>query len=278
MMLYDRDGSVFELDHEIDGTAYLRPMVKVLVDVEGDTEDGGYEPASYLVMRPRAELFDEPPHALMDQEVADRRGEIDRLVSEKSNLLRGIEQAKYASDREIKAAERQLDEWMTKHKVMIDLGKLLDGAELFPLTVKENPYHDEFKIPRIPDLKNAERLILKGGEWTGGKAWRLSKRGVDNYGEAFEFFNTEEERTAEITTQFEKACISFRRNTSFSEEGRTYGSRLDFGTLQRWVDTHPFLEIPVDITAMKAEDDAAKLEARRAKLAAELANLGTGAS
>ena len=57
--LYDKTGAAFSLDHEIDGTAYVRPMVKVFTqsgygDDVHEYED--VEPANYLVAADRSDL------------------------------------------------------------------------------------------------------------------------------------------------------------------------------------------------------------------------------
>src|SRR3546814_20439521 len=64
---YDKTGSAFRLDHEHNGTAYVRPMVKVFTQYGyGDDvhEDEGVEPAAYLVAMDRAALFDAPLAAI----------------------------------------------------------------------------------------------------------------------------------------------------------------------------------------------------------------------
>ena len=280
--LYDKAGAAFILDHEIRDTAYVRPMVKVVTqgtNYRGDdfSESEDYEPADYLVERPRAELFDAPPVAQMDQEIAERRDALARLVAEHKKTHAEISAAERSATNSLEAAKRQLDAWMAKHKVLIDLGKLLDGATLYPLTIRDSSYHAGPDIPYIPAMRNASYLRLGGGDWETGESWSCKNYSSDNYGSDFRFYDTEEERAAAIKTAFDLACDAFRKAPNFSDEGRTYITRLDFGRLSKWVEKHPVLSIPADIIAAKAADDEAKIEARRAKLAAELAGLSKSA-
>ena len=280
-MLYDKTGAAFTLDHEIDGTAYVRPMVKVVMQTasyHGDdfSEDEGFEPADYLVERPRSDLFDAPPVAQMDQDIAQRKAELDQLTATRAKTIRELEAEERAAKRRLEGAQRQLAAWMTQHKVMIDLGKLLDGAALYPLTIRENHYHGAPEIPTIPDMRGASYLRLSGGNWESGKSWSCKKYSADSYGSAFLFFDTEEERAAAIAAEFDQTCAAFRKAPNFGGEGRIY-NRLDYGRLIKWVETHPDLSIPEDIVAAKAADDEAKLEARRVALAAELAGLSQSA-
>jgi hypothetical protein len=73
-----------------------------------------------------------------------------------------------------------------------------------------------------------------------------------------------------IRSEFNATCDAFRKNPNFTVDCHT-GTRLHYGTLLKWVETHPALTIPDDIKAMKAEHEAEVVRAKKAKLAAELA-------
>ncbi|MDO6587360.1 hypothetical protein Q4543_17750 [Salipiger sp. 1_MG-2023] len=268
-MLYDKTGAAFDLDHERDGTAYVRPMVKV-VDVDTG-EEYGHEPAEYLVERRRCDLFDAPPVEALNADIAAKQAELAALQSQIAKTKRDAANETWRARHDLETAQRQLADWMKTHKVMIDLGKLLEGQTLYPLTVKEGSYHPGREVPSIPQMRNASYLRLSGGDWDTGKAWSCKRYSSDNYGCRFQFFDTEDERADAIASEFDRTCDAFRKSPAFSLDGKTYSTRLDFGTLTRWVETHAALTIPADILAMKAADDAAKVEARKAKLAAELA-------
>ncbi len=278
--LYDKTGGVFVLDHEHEGTAYVRPMVKVFTQYGyGDDvhEDESVEPAAYLVAMDRAALFDAPPEAVVDADIAAKQSELNAMKAEAEKAVRDLKTAKAMAERELSSATRQLEYWMQKHRVMMDLGKLLDGQVLYPLSISKNHYHHGPSVPHIPSMRRASYLTLTSGNFEEGKKWACKQYASDNYGSEFQFFDTEEERLAVIRSEFGVACDRFRKNPNFETASYTTGTTLHYGTLLEWVSTHPALQIPDDIKAMKAAHDAALVEQRKAKLAAELAALATSA-
>lgn len=282
-MKYDKTGAAFELDHEIDGVSYVRPMVKVFMqstDYMGDdfheTED--FEPANFLVARNTSELFEAPPVAVVDAEIAAKREELRALISDAKRQEREAKEAKRKAAFEIAQAKSQLEKWMTEHKVMIDLGKLLDGQILYPLSVRDGTYHSGREVPKVPKMSNAKYIALHSGDFEKGQKWVCKHYGTDNYGNPFRFFDTEEERAVAIADEFAATLDAFRKKPTFSTEGATYSTRLDYRTLTRWIKEHPTLEIPADIEAMKAEHDAEVARKKREQLAAQLAELDNPAA
>lgn len=275
-ILYDKTGAAFSLDHEHAGTAYVRPLVKVVLqsgysEVVHEEED--FEPAEYLVAVDRSALFDAPPVALVNEDVAAKRAELEALRAEGAKAVRELNSERFAAERELSAAKAQLDKWMQGHRVMMDLGKLLDGEILYPLSVKENPYHHGRDIPRIITMKNAKYLAIDSGDFEKGQKWVCRRYSQDSYGTPFRFFDTEEERASVILAEFEATCQKFREKPNFDTTRHTGYTNLHYGTLMEWVETHPTLRIPDDIKAMKAKNDAALVEKRKAELAAQLASL-----
>jgi len=274
--LYDRTGAIFSLDHEHGGTAYVRPFVKVMVqsyygdDVE-ESEDS--EPADYLVAMDRSALFDAPPLAVVNEEVAAKQAELDRMKAEGKKAVREINAERSAAERELQAAKRQLDLWMQTHKGMIDLGKLLDGKILYPLSVEENRYHGAWSVPHIPKMADISGLRVECGDFEKGKEWRVKRHLSDRYLVEFQFFDTEEERSAVIRSAFDATCAKFRTKPNFDTTSHTASTTLHYGTLMEWVQKHPSLNIPDDIKAMKTANDAKLVEERKAMLAAELAKI-----
>lgn len=273
--LYDKTGAAFSLDHEIDGTAYVRPMVTVVMQsasYHGDDfhEEETTEPAGYLIAKDRDELFDTPPRVELDADIVAKKAELAQIKAEAAKVMDNLRSEKQKAEWELSSAKRQLDEWMKTHKVMIDLGKLLDGQVLYPLSVRDSGYHRGRQIPRIPGMRNAAYLALTSGNFEDGKKWVCKKYASDSFGLDFEFFATEEERSAIIQSEFEDTCAHFRQKPDFTVDIYTT-TNLHYGTLLEWVKTHPALTIPEDIQAMKAAHDAKLIEQRKAKLAAELA-------
>lgn len=274
--LYDKTGAAFSFDHEYDGTLYVRPLVKVVMQSSyGDDfhEEEDFEPAGYLVARAEGDLFYAPPVAAVESELAAKRAEIDALKAESKKFISNLNSQRSAAERELSASKAQLERWMESHRVMMDLGKLLDGAVLYPLSVRENGYHHGREIPRIPEMRNAAYLAIHSGDFEKGQKWVAKRRGIDTYGSPFRFFDTEEERASVIRAEFDATCQKFREKPDFDTTTYTTGTRLHYGTLLEWVKTHPSLSIPDDIKAMKATNDAELVEQRKAALAAELASM-----
>jgi hypothetical protein len=272
--LYDKTGAAFNLDHEHDGKSYVRPMVKVLMQTSnyrGDDfhEEEDHEPAQYLVCVDRSSLFDEPPVAVVNDELVAKQAEMDALKAEAKKAVREIGFQRSAAERELQDAKRQLDTWMQSHRVMMDLGKLLDGKVLYPLSVSENHYHHARDIPQIPSMQGAAYLAITSGNFEKGQPWTCKKYADDPYRKPFRFFDTEEERSAVIRAEFDAACQSFRKKPDFTVDIYT-STNLHYGTLLEWVKTHPALSIPDDIKTMKSANDAELVERRKAALAAEL--------
>ena len=277
-MLYDKTGAAFTLDHQVDEILYVRPMVKVIMQstsYNGDDyhETEEFEPADFLVARNASELFDAPPVEIIDAEIKDKREKLQSLISETKRQERDAKDAKRKLELELARAKTQLEKWMSDHQVMIDLGKLLDGKILYPLSMRKNSYNDGREVPQIPKMSGAKYLTIHSGDFEKGQKWSCKKYAQDSYGSPFRFFDTEEERSAAIADEFAITCDVFRKNPTFSMEGETYSTRLDYGTLRRWTKTHPALKIPADIEAMKVEHDAEAARKKREHLAAQLAEL-----
>lgn len=276
--LYDKNGAAFSLDHEHDGTAYVRPMVKVIVQSsdwndELHEEDAGHEPADYLVAKERTSLFDAPPVAVINADIAAQKAELDVLKSEAKKAAREISAERGRVESQLRDAQRQLKDWMASHRVMMELGKLLDGQVLYPLSVRENSYHHSREIPRIPKMRNVGYLTVTSGDFEKGQKWVCKQYSSDSYGSPFRFYDTEQERAAVIHAEFAEACQSFRKAPNFDTTTWSASTALHYGTLMEWVETHPSLSIPDDIVALKAKHDADMVEKRKAVLAAELAEI-----
>lgn len=271
--LYDKTGAAFAFDHEHDGKAYVRPMVKVFTQSGyGDDihEAEGIEPAAYLVAMGRASLFEEPPRIELDADIVAKKAELAEIKAESEKVLNSFRSEKHKADLDLLTAKNQLKQWMQTHKGMIDLGKLLEGKILYPLSVEENSYHGGRNIPYIPKMKDISGLRVECGDFEKGKEWRVKRHLSDHYHTSFQFFDTEEERAAVIQSEFDATCRRFRERPNFAVDIYT-STNLHYGTLLKWVETHPALNIPDDIKAMKAANDADLVEKKKAKLAAELA-------
>jgi len=275
--LFDKTGAAFSFDHEHNGTLYVRPLVKVFIqsgygDDLHETED--FEPAKYLVAVERSSLFEAPPIVALNADIKAKTAELEALKFEAKKVIGDLKSERSAAEYKLADAKRQLDQWMQTHKGMIDLGKLLDGKILYPLSVEENRYHGARSVPHIPKMEDINGLRVEGGDFEKGKEWRAKRYLSDHYGSSFQFFDTEEERSAVIRSEFDATCGKFREKPNFTVDIYT-STTLHYGTLQEWVKTHPALSIPEDIKAMKAANDAELVERRKVLLAAELAAITT---
>jgi len=270
--LYDKTGAAFKLDHENDGKLYVRPLVKVIIQTnygESYHEEEDFEPAEYLVSKAEDELFYAPPVEALDADIVAKKAELAEIKAQYSKEVSTLRGEKQKAEWELSSAKHQLEEWMKTHKGMIDLGKLLDGKVLYPVSVEENRYDGGYEIPHIPKMKEISGLRVESGDFEKGKEWRVKRYLSDSYHTSFQFFDTEEERDAAISSAFEATCTKFRSRPDFKTEG--YSSNLTYGRLLKWVEAHPALSIPDDIKEMKSANDVALVEQRKAKLAAELA-------
>ncbi|WP_320196258.1 hypothetical protein RMR10_004470 [Agrobacterium rosae] len=275
--LYDKTGAAFKLDHEHNGTLYVRPLVKVVMQTNyGDDfhEEEDFEPAAYIVAKAEDELFYAPPVEALNADIKAKTEEIEAIKSAAKKAIQDLNTQKFAAESGLRNAKRQLEDWMQTHKGMIDLGKLLDGKILFPLSVEESRYHGAWNVPSIPKMNEIHGLRVEGGDFEKGREWRTKRYLSDHYHTSFQFFDTEEERAAVISSAFEDTCKQFRLRPDFSMQN--YSSTLSYGLLLKWVETHPALSIPDDIKEMKAANEAALVEQRKAALAAELASMESG--
>lgn len=277
MRLYDKTGCAYEMDHEIGGIAYVRPMVKVITQSidweEGPIDDEDYEPAAYLVSFARSELFDAPPVAAINADIATKKAELDALKADAKRVVQGLNLEQVAVEGKLQDAKRQLDDWMNRHRVMMELGKLLDGQVLYPLSVRENNYHHSREIPHIPNMRHAHYLSVTSGDFEKGQKWVCKQYNSDSYGSPFRFYDTEEERASVIRSEFDQTCQHFRKAPNFDTTSYTSSTTLHYGTLTQWVKLHPSLSIPEDIVVMKAAHDAALVEKRKAEITAELQSI-----
>ena len=275
-ILYDKTGAAFTIDHEIGNTAYVRPMVKVLVQTScGDDYDeiDDHEPAEYLIARNRSDLFDTPPIEVVNEEIKAKRSELDLMEAEARRVVMDINSKKASAERDLQSAKHQLEEWMKTHRVMMDLGKLLDGQVLYPLSFRENSYHHARDIPHVPKMEGMAVVCITSGNFETGKPWQCKNYGMDIYGSPFQFFYTEEERYEKILSEFNKTCAKFRVNPNFDTTSHTTTTTLHYGTLMEWVKHHQALSIPEDIEAMKHDHDAEMVKQRKEKLVTELATM-----
>tara|TARA_R110000850_G_scaffold152818_2_gene276082 strand:- start:2488 stop:3363 length:876 start_codon:yes stop_codon:yes gene_type:complete len=278
MIKFDKTGAAFEIDHEVGDTTYVRPMIKIVTQsasYHGDdySEKTDFEPADFMVARNATELFEAPPVELIDDEILAKRQELHSFVSGAKQQKDAANAARLKAERQLSQAQKNLEDWTAKHSVMTDLGKLLDGVVLYPLSVSENVYHKARNIPRIPEMRGAKYLTIRSGNFETGQKWTCESNSRDNYGSPFRFFDTEEERSAVVAQEFDETCDQFRKKPAFQMPTWTAETRLSYTTLKKWVQAHPSLSVPSDIVAMNAKSDAQVAQKERDQLAAKLAEL-----
>lgn len=278
-MLYDKAGNAYDWDHDVDVTSYVRPMIKTVVqstNYHGDDfhEEEFTEPADYLIAMPRADLFDEPPVAKVHAEIAEARAKLADDINAAKAELKDIKVEARRAELELTRAKSQLDRWMAEHQVFMDLGRMLDGETLYPLHVQKSHYHDGRDVPLVPKWEDVDFMTVKFNNMAKENPWTIVRKRFDRYETPVRVFRSEAERDETVRNEFAETCDKFRAKPNFSDEGKTYSTRLDFGTLTRWVKHHPFLSIPDDIEAMKRDHEAEVRAKKKEKLAEQLAALG----
>jgi len=276
--LYTPVGDPVEFSFLHDGNAYVHPIQTIIcqsTNYSGDDyeefEDERVSP-SLIEVDPSA-LYIKPPIKKLDDEIAARRTELERLKSEYATTSRDVDRGIRVMQADMRTFKTDLERFRTEHKAIHDLGRMLDGQELFPLNVEINHYHKAHSVPMIPDWKDVKCLTIKHSRKANKDCWTIQRLHTDSYYDV-RFFDTEEERSECIFDAFVKTCEAFRKKPDYAQRGGTYTTSLDYGTLERWVTTHDGLVIPDDIVA-GLEQYRRDAEARRKeKLLAELAGLG----
>ena len=277
--LYSKTGEVFTLDHDHGEYLYVRPLIRTITQFSTNSgedydEDEFYEPAPYLVSRAANELYLEPPCMQMDGDITKKREELAQLEAEHKRNIRQYQQQTDRAQGYLRDAQNQLKRWIEEHRVIMDIGRLLDGQIMYPLRVQQNHYHRGREIPIIPKMDGSRYIALHSGNFERGQKWVAKEYAEDNYGAPFKFFYTEEERSQAIKDEFEEALRQFRAAPNFDTTSYTAGTQLHYGTLLKWVQTHPtILSMPEDIIEMKKQDEQKAIDARKAQLAKELEQL-----
>jgi len=277
-ILYDKTGASFQLDHKIKNIFYVRPMIQVVqrsINYSGDDffEDETLEPSDYLIARDANELFTEPPVKIVDIEIKDKIKKSQALILSLKQQTFEAQAAKQKMERELNHAQKKLEKWKSEHRVICDLGNLLDGKVLYPLSVKKNPYHKGRDIPYIPKMVNARYLSVISGDFEKGQKWVCAKNATDTYGNPFQFFETEEDRLNAIALEFEEACEAFKKAPLFDSPQHTTLTKLSYCTLQAWVKAHPSLSIPADIESMRSKHEFNVKQQKREHLISQLQEL-----
>ncbi|QJA43046.1 hypothetical protein [Phaeobacter phage MD18] len=275
--LYTLDGTFVEFDHAHGEIAFVYPIQTVVIQTSnyhGDDYDEHEDEqrADHLIAVPMHQLTTKRPIPVLDAEIAAKREELDTIKADAARAAKEKEKALRRIDMELADAQRRMDQWKEKHRVFDVLGRMLDGEDLFPLEEVQNPYTHSWAVPYIPEWKDVKVVTLKHGAMNNTSPWMVNR----SYGDStymVRFFDTEEERTARVSELFDTTCEDFRKKPDYGTEGKTYTTRLDYGTLQRWCEKHPHLSLPKDIVDAKVESDAAAKEAKKAHLQKQLEEL-----
>lgn len=276
--LYMQDGTAVAFDHIHNGVAYVHPILTTIIQVSNHRGDDFYEdedeaPAAHLIPVDPAKLYTKKPVQALDDEIIAKRAELAEYENLIRNAKHSLRKETLQAQTELTAAKAELDRWFKEHDIFVDLGRMLDNAPMFPLKVEKNPYHNHTDVPFIPNWKDVSTLTIRYNYLNKSNPWSIqSKHSTESYYQV-RFFHTEEDRQAFVSSRFVEVCDVFRKRPDYGMEGKTYSSRLDFGTLIRWTEKHPHLIMPEDILAAKKAEDAAALEAQKEVLRKRLAAL-----
>ena len=271
---YTMAGEMVEIGHVLDETAFVHPMVKVTHQDDYGVSDEEFEPAGYLVSRNVSDLFDAPPVAAVDAEIASKRKELADAKKATAKALSALKNETKEVERQRDLAEGRLEKWKADHKHFIQLGRLLDGEPMFPLHAPDSHYHSGPNVPSIPDWKSVRFICVTPNVFRSDENWQIYLD-RDSSGWTTRFFESETDRSEFVTGRFEKACAEFRKKPNYATEGGTYTTRLDYGTLERWCEKWLHLAIPKDITDAKKKADAEAKAKEAEKLREKLHALET---
>lgn len=266
-VMYTKSGQMVEVWRVLEDTVLVHPMVKVIYQDDYRQEEE-YEPSDRLMRVAPHDLSETPPVDVIDQEILDKRQEL-------ADLKRSFEAERAEALRakaEMASAERQLEQWKSKHQHFIDLGRLLDGDPMFPLHSPDNHYHGGPSIPSIPKWRDVKFMCITPNVFRNEERWQIYQHS-DYSGCTLRFFYSEEEREAFVTTRFAEACDKFRKNPDFGTTSHTTTPTLHYGTLEKWCTEFPHLSIPDDVVSGKAEADAEKKKAETLALREKLREL-----
>lgn len=265
--LYTKSGQAVVVDARVGSTIYARPMMKVAYQIGEDELEEVGEPSESISKFDVTELFKRPPVAIINEEIELATAKMESAHALLRKEQQELTREKISAEKELCAAQRTLEQWKKKHQVISDLGRLLDGEEIFPLCAVDRSYFSAPNIPYVPEMKLMDLLTLSGGD----REWRL--KSYSGSEQKLRFFHSEQDRLNFISAQFDTVLSAFHKRPNYSDDGKTYSTTLDFGLLSRWVERHPHLAMPEDVIAGKKSHEDTQRSARAEKLKAELESL-----
>ncbi|WNL50777.1 hypothetical protein RPALISO_190 [Ruegeria phage RpAliso] len=281
--LYTSEGTYVSFDHAVGETAYVRPVLTRIIQATTYSGDDFHEEedefdADHLIDVPLAGLSKEKPSAKLDEDIAGKKAELAELRAtierEESARRRGA----YAREQEIKDGEKKLAEWREKFETFDMLGHVMEGGEVFPLSVRQLRHAaTTCSIPVIPDISKVKLLrirpIQKKWPYTGQvknpddpvkwEAVPTADHRRYSSGDIVtnvHLFKTEQERTEYLTELFDKVVAEWSKTQNFGASD--YSNDLDYGSLCKWVEKFPHLEMPEHIVRGKELADEAAKQAR----------------
>lgn len=267
---YLETGERVAFDHAHDATAYVRPILTVYHEDEYERYEDE-EVSGHLISVPMRKLLQKPPVHVLDMVISDKKKAIEEIEADKRKAISASREAIREVNAELAAAKADHERWMSEFSIFRDIGRVLDGNEIYPLHYRKSAYHRGHDVPIIPSLQRVNLLSVVASGAQSEKPWTFTKKGGGlDYRIACRIFHSETERAEFIFGLFDDACSKFRENPNYSVEGKTYTTRLDFGTLERWCKVHEHLAIPEDICSGKAEADAEIKRQKVEKLKADL--------
>lgn len=285
-LLYTKDGGKVYFDHAVGSMAYVRPMVRTLVQVyqgsENFDEDEDYEPAGYLTEVPVEFLLEYTPAELFDQHVTETKQELSQLQQQLKQAEKALLAFKKDTDTAATQRQQELDEWRKTYPVFEDTMRFLEGLPVYTLNIRQHDsYHGKkVEMPTIPSDKDIEFFsispkLTKGDRVLSWKAVRRVQGSYREYKETLcEFFPSEKARMDKISEMFSLALDQFRKNPDYNERNE-YSSKQLFGNLVHWTAQYPNLTIPEDILEGKKQHDTQQAAKKRDALLQQLDALAT---
>lgn len=274
--LYTLQGVKVEFYHLLDGKALVHPILNVTHQEMNDRGDDYYEyveeeRAEHLIHVPVDQLVRKKPLAALDDEIEAKKKELADVQAEIARTKNEDQRAAWLRTQERITAERQKEEWEKKFEPFRHIATLLEGGELFPLAIPQSR-RDPFP-PSIPNMAKVTMISLLPRNSEGKTEWRINTGAswLRDGQEAVKLFDTAEARAEHISALFEAVVAQWHHKQDFNSS--RFSSTIDYGTLTKWVEKHPHLEIPADIVKAKAAHEAQQKQDAITKAREHLAEL-----
>lgn len=289
--LYTQTGNTVAFDHDLNGTAYVHPILTVTRQVSNSRGDDFEEYdeevlADHLIAVPYNTLTRAKPIDLLDTQIAEKQAKLSELNQQITRAESDARSAVRTCERLLADKQKELADWIDQYPLFAEAAAFLAGEQVYALSIYENSHTRHPHLPSItkdedlrlirmrPKTARANQFARKKGTEHDRLEWvAVTKNGYSEPREVTQlFFGSDAERSYHVRELFDKVCTAFRAHPKFSNG--TYSHDLDMGLLRQWTARFTFLTIPYDILQMETAHHAEAKEQQRARLQQQLEALG----